>query len=104
MTCNRCFDPLENKRGPCVFKVYNPVPDPIVPEKEEVSMAKGLHFVMDGKVFRTTTPEAKRLLKQVIKGEPAVPRTEDEIAPVIDLGKLTKETAWEEFKKIEVGE
>ena len=65
---------------------------------------KGIHFVTDGKVFRTTTPEAKKLLKAVIKGEKAVPRTEDEIAPVIDLGKLDKTTAWEAFKMIELGE
>ncbi len=101
-SCNRCFDPLENRKGRCVFS--QPGPAPIVQEKEEISMAKGLHFVMDGKVFRTTTPEAKKLLKSVIKGEKAVPRTEDEIAPVIDLGKLDKDGAWAEYKKIEVGE
>jgi len=44
------------------------------------------------------------LLKAVIKGEKAVPRPEDEIAPVIDLGKLDKATAWEAFKMIELGE
>ncbi|MCK9361629.1 hypothetical protein M0Q28_05430 [Patescibacteria group bacterium] len=67
-------------------------------------MAKGIHFVQDGKVFRTTTPEAKKLLKAVIKGEKAVPRAEDEIAPVIDLDNIDKDGAWEAFKAIEVGE
>ena len=65
---------------------------------------KGILFTTNGKVYRTTTPEAKRILKAVIKGEDAAPKTEDELAPVIALDGLTKESAWEEFKKIEVGE
>jgi len=65
---------------------------------------KGHFFTANGKVFKTTTPEAKRLLKAAIKGIVPIPREEDELAPVIDLGKITTETATEAFLRIEMGE
>lgn len=65
---------------------------------------KGHFFTANGKVFKTTTPEAKRLLKAAIKGIVPIPRDEDELAPVIDLDKLDKEAATEAFLKIEMGE
>lgn len=103
--CNRCWDPIGNKKGTCVFGTTISAPDPSVREKEEDStMSKGIHFVVDGKVYRTTTPEAKKILKSVIKGEPAILREEDEVAPVIALDGLSKEDATAAFLKIEVGE
>ena len=65
---------------------------------------KGILFTTNGKVYRTTTPEAKRILKAVIKGEDAAPKTEDELAPVIALDGLTKDDATAAFLKIEMGE
>ncbi len=65
---------------------------------------KGHFFTANGKVFKTTTPEAKRLLKTAIKGIVPIPREEDELAPVIDLGKPDKETATAAFLRIEMGE
>jgi hypothetical protein len=65
---------------------------------------KGHFFTADGKVFKTTTPEAKRLLKAAIRGVQPIPREEDELAPVIDLDKLDKEAATDAFLKIEIGE
>ena len=65
---------------------------------------KGYFFTAGGKVFKTTTPEAKRLLKAAIKGIVPIPRDEDELAPVIDLDKLDKETAEAALLKIVVGE
>jgi hypothetical protein len=67
-------------------------------------MSKGHHFVLDGKVYRKTTPAAKALLKSIFKGEAVTLRPEDEIAPVIDLEKIDKESAKEAFLKIEMGE
>ena len=65
---------------------------------------KGILFTQGGRLFKATTPEAKAVLKQVIKGEPVAFADAKEIGPVIDLDKLDKETATAAFLKIEVGE
>jgi hypothetical protein len=65
---------------------------------------KGHFFTANGKVFKTTTPEAKRLLKCSIKGIQPIPRDEDELAPVIDLDKIDKDAATAAFLKIEMWE
>ena len=83
-SCNRCFDQIENKKGPCIFTFHTPAPDPSVPEKEDGM--KGILFTQGGRLFKTTTPEAKETLKSVIKGEPVAFTDAKEIGPVINLG------------------
>ena len=101
MTCNRCYDPMENKKGPCVFGTTISAPDPSVREKEDGTM-KGILFTQGGRLFKATTPEAKTILKSVIKGEKVELSDAKEIGPVIDLDALTVETATAAFLKIEV--
>ena len=104
-SCNRCFDPMENKNGLCVFAVYTPAPDPSVPEKEDGTMSKGILFTQAGRLFKATTPEAKATLKSVIEGKPVAFTDAKEIGPVINLDTLDVAGAREKYMELEgIGE
>lgn len=69
---------------------------------------KGHFFSYEGKIYKTTTAEAKKILKAVIQREPdtplgKVPQDSDEVAPVIDLNILTAEEARDAYLEIEMG-
>lgn len=69
MTCNRCFDPMTNTKGPCVFSTTGLAP--LERERGETEM-KGHFFTTGGKLYKVTTPEIKKLLKSVTKGAAGV--------------------------------
>ena len=65
-------------------------------------MAKGHYVTQGGKVFKVTTPDVKRLLKAVIKGEGVTLTPEKEIGPFVDLGTITPSEASAKFMEIEL--
>ena len=63
---------------------------------------KGILMSQNGKLYKFTTPAAKDVLKQIMKGAPAVLDDAKEIGPVIELDKLDKDSATAAFLKIEM--
>jgi hypothetical protein len=68
-------------------------------------MSKGILFTQGGRLFKATTPEAKAVLKSVIKGEPFAFTDAKEIGPVINLDTLDAAGAREKYMELEgIGE
>lgn len=64
-------------------------------------MAKGILFTVEGRLYKSTTTEAKATLKLVIQGKPVAFTDAKEIGPVINLDTLTADEARKAFMALE---
>ena len=56
-------------------------------------MAKGILFSAGGTLFKATTPEAKEVLRSIVKGAKGDVMPSKEIGPVFNIDTITKEKA-----------